>query len=76
MYQRRFVAYAHMRGLEPDDLASTELAGDYMRWIGRNLADFRKQHPESFIGNHLNDQDAFTRHLERLVDERLTKCSM
>jgi hypothetical protein len=61
----RYVAYAKANGKSPEEMieASQKSMVGFILWIGGQVVEFRKVHPEAFVGSSIRDHAAFDRFL-------------
>ena len=67
-FNPRYTAYASAHGKTPDEMLEHDRAEwpggcmcGFLVWISGLLTKFRKSHPEAFVGDHISDQEAWTR---------------
>lgn len=60
----RYVAYAKAHGKTPEEMQAGEksMVG-FILWIGGQVVEFRKAHPDAFVGSAIQDHAAFDRFL-------------
>lgn len=60
----RYVAYAKAHGKTPEEMQAGEksMVG-FILWIGGQVVEFRKAHPDAFVGSAIRDHAAFDRFL-------------
>ena len=60
----RYVAYSRVNGKTPEEMQASErgMVG-FMLWIGGQMVEFRKAHPEAFVGSAIQDHAAFDKFL-------------
>ena len=62
-YQTRWLAYCVDQKLNPNwqiELKESASAFGFIIWMSPIISEFKKNHPESCIGDHISDQAAFS----------------